>query len=142
MPFLGVYANCSKIQHFLYTPPRGRTAPPWWCIYKVLYFGQFAYTPRNGTHQQFSYFCLGPNPVVVYIYMVSPLYTPSATSYSETSKWLNPFEIGVGILTTDFRPSAIRNRNGNLRQLNDFLTPNFQKSESELRNPNLLTPNS
>ena len=54
-----------------YTPPRGRAARPWWSIYNLLYFGQFAYTVRNGIHQPFSYFSR-PQPGGG-VYMVSPI---------------------------------------------------------------------
>ena len=37
--------------------------------------------------------------------------TLAATPHSETSNFLNPPEIGIGILTINFRPNVIRNRN-------------------------------
>ena len=59
-----------KIQHFLYTPPRGREAPPRWCIYKLLNFTAVCiYTTKSSTPAMSRNF-LSPNPVVVYIFGV------------------------------------------------------------------------
>ena len=65
----GVYANCVNMQR-THTTTGARRAP---CVFCCI-FQQFAYTPGTGIHQPFSYFVLGPNPVVVYINGV-PVYT-------------------------------------------------------------------
>ena len=61
-----------KTQQILCTPPRGRAAPPWWCIYKLENLGQFAHTPRNGIHHPFSDFSRPKPGCGVYIYIWCP----------------------------------------------------------------------
>jgi len=70
---LVVYLQTAVKYNTFYTPPRGREAPPGWCIYKLLYFTAVCIYTTKWSTPAISLFFLGPNPVVVYIFGV-PIY--------------------------------------------------------------------
>jgi len=66
-----VYMQLPK-PRFLYTPPRGRAAHPWWCIYKLQHLAAVCvYTKKWYSQAIFSFF-LSQNKVVLYVYGAPP----------------------------------------------------------------------
>jgi len=63
-----------KLPQSILIPPRACCAPPWWCILMLLYtWAVWKYTKKWYTPAIFLFF-LGPNPVVVYLYVVPQKY--------------------------------------------------------------------